>query len=145
VRDHSDIDEMEPPPARPVSLIDGLTDEQWARRRLRREARFRVVFGLVFGFAVALLASWHWMLFPARYVAAAGLVFLGSMLLFATLFARRRDDEAMEYAQWVAFTEWKFAQSLPWWLIASVAAIALVLAAVLCVVVVLAMLARGAG
>jgi hypothetical protein len=143
VRDHPDIDEIERPLAPPPSLIDGLTDEQWAERRLRGASRFRIAFGIVFGFAVALVASWHWMLFATRYVAAAALLFVGSMLLFATLFARRRDHEAMEYAQWVAFTEWKFAQSLPWWLVAAIAALALVLALALCVVAVLAMLSRG--
>jgi hypothetical protein len=121
VRDRPDVDEIEAPLPPPPSLIDGLTDEEWAARRIHREARFRIVFGLLFGLAVGLLAIWHWGLFGVRLHFAASLVVSGSMVLFASLFARRRDQDALDYAGWLALTEWKLFESLPWWLIAALA------------------------
>ena len=121
MRDRPVFGDIEPPSRAPSSLVDGLTDEQWAERRLRREARFRVGFGLVFGLAVGLAAIWHWRLFGVRLQLAAALVVSGSMVLFAALFARRRDQDALDYAGWLAFTEWKLVESLPWWAIAAVA------------------------
>ena len=37
------------------------------------------------------LATWHWMLFDARFAKALALMVVGCVVLFATLFARRRD------------------------------------------------------
>jgi hypothetical protein len=116
VRDRPGFDELEPP-AREPARLDGLTEEEWAARRLRRERLFRAIFGLAFGFGVAVLAIWHWGLFQPRMRVASAFVIAGSMILFATLFARRRDDEALDYAGWIAFPEWKAVEKMPWWMI----------------------------
>ena len=118
MRDRPDLDEIELP-AREPTPINGLTDAEWARRRLRREWIFRVFFGLAFGFVVAVLAIWHWGLFLPRMRLASILVIGGSMILFATLFARRRDEQALDYAGWLVLTEWKAVEKMPWWMIIS--------------------------
>ena len=120
MRDRPGFDELELP-AREPTRIDGLTDAEWAERRLRRERLFRVFFGIAFGFVVAVLAIWHWGLFLPRMRLASALVIVGSMVLFATLFARRRDDQALDYAGWIAFTEWKAVERMPWWMIIGIA------------------------
>ena len=125
MRDRPGFDELEVPQPAPTR-VDGLTDAEWAERRLRRERLFRVVFGLAFGFVVAVLAIWHWGFFLPTMRLAAVLVVAGSMILFATLFARRRDHEALDYAGWIAFTEWKAAEKMPWWMIISLAVMLLV-------------------
>jgi MFS superfamily sulfate permease-like transporter len=141
VRDRPSFDDLEAP-AREASRIDGLTDEEWARRRLRSETRFRIAFGAVFGVVVALLATWHWMLFDARFAQALALVVVGCVVLFATLFARRRDYDALDYAQWIGLPEWKFLEKLPLGLLAAIVAAALALAIALAVIVLGAALSR---
>jgi len=121
MRDRPEFVELEPPPARPTR-IDGLTNEQWAARRLARERRWRIGCGLLLGLLVGLFAIWHWGFLGERFRIAAGLVVVGSMVLFAALFARRRDAEALDYAAWIAFTEWKLVEKMPWWMIAAIGA-----------------------
>jgi hypothetical protein len=121
VRDRPDLDELPEPPPRPTRTA-GLTDGEWAARRLRGEMRFHIAFGLVFGLAVGMLAVWHWGFLAVRFRLAATLVVVGSMVLFAALFARGRDADALDYAGWVAFTEWKAVEKLPWWAIAALGA-----------------------
>ena len=126
MRDRPGFDELEPPAPRP-SRTDGLTDAQWAERRLRSERRFRFVFGVVFGLAVGLFAVWHWGFFANKYQLADALIVGGSVVLFATLFTRKRDEQALGLAAWISFTEYKAAERLPWWIIATVAATLFVL------------------
>ncbi|MBC8024032.1 MAG: hypothetical protein H7Y14_12980 [Burkholderiales bacterium] len=122
MRDRPDVDELAAPPSRPARRIDGLTDGEWAERRLRRDLWFRIAFGLMFGLGVGFFSIWHWGFLASRFRVAAVLVVLGSMVLFAALFARRRDTEALGYAGWIAFTEWKALENLPWWMIAALGA-----------------------
>jgi hypothetical protein len=113
-----------------------MTDAEWAERRLRSERRFRFVFGGVFGLVVGLYAVWHWGFLANRYQLADALIVGGSMVLFATLFTRRRDEQALGLAAWISFTEWKAAASLPWWVIAASAATLFVVVFLLGVVLV---------
>jgi hypothetical protein len=141
VRDRPDLDELEPPPVRP-SKIDGLSDEEWARRRLRGDTLFRVAFGAVFGLMVALLASWHWMLFDKRLIHALSLLVVGCIVLFATLFARRRDHDAMDYAQWIGLPEWKVFEKLPMSVLLAIMAAGVAMAVVVAAIVLGAALSR---
>lgn len=136
MREGPTFDEREPPPPRPQRPIDGLTDAQWAAKVRRSERNFRIVFGLVFGLLTALVAIWHWL--PQReFLWPAALVVLGSMLLFAALFAARRDEEAIGYAGWMMLPEWKAFERLPGWAAAAVWAATLGLALALGVAIVL--------
>jgi hypothetical protein len=117
MRERPSFDDFVEPPARVLPPLDGETDEQWAERVRRSERNFRFGFGLVFGFLVGAATVLHWFAglqtpWPALMVVS------GCMLLFAALFARRRDNEALAYAGWLALPEWMFAESLPWWAIA---------------------------
>lgn len=113
MRQKPSFDDLEAPPPsdRP---FHGLTDAEWAARVARRERTFRALCGVIFGFVVGVLGVWHWLL-AFRTQFAAFLVIGGSMLAFAALFARRRDEAAMGLAGWILLPEWKFVQALPWW------------------------------
>jgi hypothetical protein len=113
---------MEAPAPPEPSRIDGLTDEEWAARRIRSEVRLRFLFGLGFGLAVAALAIWHWGFLVMKYRFAAAFVAIGSVILFPMLFARRRDAEAFGLAGWIVFAEWKAVERMPWWLMMALAA-----------------------
>ena len=113
MRDKPSFDDLEAKPA-PQRRFRGLTDAEWAARVARRERTFRALCGVIFGFVVGVLGVWHW-LFALRTQLPALLVIGGSMLAFALLFARRRDEEAMGLAGWILLPEWKFVQALPWW------------------------------
>jgi hypothetical protein len=136
LRDKPSFDDLEPPVI-VTTPIDGLSDEEWAERRIRRERRARMAWGLAFGLCVGLLSAWHWGLVGPRLAAAALLVIGGSMLLFALLFAQHRDDEALGLAAWIAFPEWKLVESLPWWAFAMIFAIVLAILMLLAAVVVI--------
>ena len=118
MRERPGFDEIEAPA--PAPRAEGLSDEEWARRRLRREWVARAIFGLVFGLAVGLVSIWHWGFLGVRYGGAGALVLAGCMVLFAALFVRRRDDRALDYAGWIALPEWKVVDSLPWWAMAAI-------------------------
>ena len=135
MREGPTFDEREPAPPRPQRPIDGLTDAQWAAKVRRSERNFRIVFGLVFGLFTAVVAIWHW-LPQGEYLWPAALVVGGSMLLFAALFAGKRDEEAIEYAGWMMLPEWKVFERLPGWAVAAVwgATLGLGLALVLAIV-----------
>lgn len=129
MRDKPSFDDIEPP-APSASRLNGLTDAEWAAREARRERIFRAVCGVVFGLVVGTLGVWHWLL-AFRTQFAALLVIVGSMLAFALLFAKRRDEEAMGLAGWILLPEWKFVQALPWWAFALAWLVAAALFAVL--------------
>jgi multisubunit Na+/H+ antiporter MnhB subunit len=129
------FDDLEPP-AVEGSPIGGLTDAQWVARRERSERNFRILFGAIFGAAVGLLSMWHWGFLRPRAGLPALLVLGGSMLLFAALFAQRRDNEALGHASWIVFPEWNLAARMPWWAIVALLATALALLAILAAVVV---------
>jgi hypothetical protein len=113
------FDHLEPPQA-PGALIGGLTDEQWVKRRERKELCLRIVCGVIFGGIVGLLSIWHWGVVRSRSDLGTLLVIGGSMLLFAALFAQRRDDAAMGHAAWILFPEWSLIERLPWWAIVAI-------------------------
>ena len=46
------------------------------------------------------------------------LVVTGCAILFAKLLAQRRDEEALEHAQWILLPEWYLVEKLPVWLLA---------------------------
>lgn len=130
MRDKPSFDEWEelhPPPKR---RHEGLTDGEWAERWRRSERNFRIVFGVFFGFAVGVGSVWHWLVGRVTF-AAALLVVAGCMLLFAALFARKRDADALEYAAWILLPEWKFFERLPAWAAACVLATAALLFVIL--------------
>ena len=131
------FDVLEPPKAE-GSPIDGLTDAQWVQRREKRERNFRIVCGVIFGGVVGLLSIWHWGVVRSRSGLGTLLVIGGSMLLFAALFAQRRDDDALGHAAWILFPEWSLAERLPWWVIVAILATGVALLSVLTAVVVLA-------
>ena len=131
------FDELEPPPAS-TSPIDGLTDVQWVARREKRERHFRIVCGVIFGGVVGLLSIWHWGVVRSRSGLGTLLVIGGSMILFATLFAQRRDNEALGHAAWIIFPEWSVVERLPWWAIVSILATGVAVLAILVVVILLA-------
>jgi hypothetical protein len=60
----------------------------------------------------------------------------GSMLLFATLFAQRRDNEALGHAAWIIFPEWSMVERLPWWAIVAILATGVALLFVLATVII---------
>ena len=120
-----------------TSLVDGLSDAQWVARRERRERYFRIVCGVIFGGVVGLLSVWHWGVVRSRSGLGTLLVIGGSMLLFAALFAQRRDGEALGHARWIMFPEWSLMERLPWWAIATILAIGVLLLFTLAGVVVL--------
>ena len=130
------FDDLEPPPA--GSPIDGLTDAQWVARGERRERAFRIVCGIVFGGVVGLLSIWHWGAVRSRSDIGTLLVIGGSMLLFAALFAQRRDDEALGHAAWIVFPEWSLLERLPWWAVVAVLATGVAVLFVLAALIVLA-------
>jgi hypothetical protein len=134
MRDKPSFDDLEPPAVTPTP-IDGLSDEQWAERRLRKERVVRIACGIALGCFLGMLSVWHWGLLHGRSRLPALMVLGGSVVLFASLFAQRRDDEALDYAGWIAFPEWKIFESLPWWVIAMIFSIALATLMVLATVV----------
>ena len=120
MRDKPSFDDLEPPPI-VTTPIDGLTDEQWAARLERRERRWRMAFGAVFGAVIgtaALFPAWPWILARARPTLSFLLVVTGCAILFAKLLAQRRDEEAVEHAQWILLPEWYLVEKLPVWLLA---------------------------
>ena len=129
------LDELEAP--RLDSPIDGLTDAQWVARRERRELAVRIAGGLIFGGVVGLLSVWHWGVVRSRSGLGTALVIGGSMLLFAALFAQRRDDAALGHAAWILFPVWSAIERLPWWAIFALLAIGVLLLFTLAIVVVL--------
>ena len=131
------FDVLEPPQAED-SPVDGLTDAQWVKRREKRERNFRIVCGVIFGGVVGLASVWHWGVVRSRSGLGTLLVIGGSMLLFAALFAQRRDNETLGHAAWILFPEWSLAQRLPWWAIVAVLAIGVALLFTLAAVVLLA-------
>ena len=86
-------------------------------RREKGERHFRILFGVIFGGVVGLLSVWHWGIVRSRSGFGTILVIGGSMILFAALFAQRRDNEAMGHASWIVFPEWSVVERLPWWAI----------------------------
>ena len=119
--DKPSFDDVEPPPI-VTTLIDGMSDEQWAARLARRERRWRMAFGAVFGAAVgtaALFTAW-----PRTPWMQPGVPFLvvvaGCAILFAVLFAQRSDEEALERAKWILLPELYLVDKLPVWLLALV-------------------------
>jgi len=110
------------PASGPPSRINGLTDAEWVARRERRERFFRIVCGVAFGGVVGSLSIWHWGFLRLRSETGTLLVVGGSMLLFATLFAQKRDDAALGHAKWILFPEWALAERLPWWAIVAILA-----------------------
>jgi hypothetical protein len=131
------FDELGPPPASGAPL-HGLTDVQWAARGERRERNFRIVCGVIFGGIVGMLSTWHWGAVSSRSDWGTFLVIGGSMLLFAALFAQRRDHEAVGHAAWIVFPEWSLLQRLPLWAIVAVLLTGVGIFAALAVVVFLA-------
>ncbi len=115
-----------------------MTDAQWVARREKGERNFRIVFGVIVGAAVGLLSVWHWGIVRSRSGLATLLVIGGSMLLFAALFAQRRDNEALGHAAWIIFPEWSVAERLPWWAIVAILATGVALLAILAAMVLLA-------
>ena len=97
-----------------ASPVDGLTDAQWVARREKKERTFRIAFGVIFGGVVGLLSVWHWGVVRSRSGLGTLLVIGGSMLLFAALFAQRRDNDALGHAAWIIFPEWSLMERLPW-------------------------------
>jgi hypothetical protein len=136
LRDKPTFDELEPPVV-VTSLIDGLTDEQWADQRLRAERNLRIACGVVLGCFVGLFSIWHWGLARSHFGVAPLLVLGGSMILFGALLAQRRDDEALDYAGWIAFPEYKFFEALPWWVIGMIVATALAMLVMLVAIIVI--------
>jgi hypothetical protein len=131
MRQGPSFDELVEPAPGPARPLDGETDEEWAARVRRSERNFRFGFGLAFGFLVGAATVLHWFA-GLRSPWPAAMVIAGCMLLFAALFARRRDNEALNYAGWLALPEWKLAETLPW---GAIACIWLVAAAILAVAV----------
>ena len=130
------FDELEPPSAE-GSPVDGLTDAQWVARREKQERAFRIACGVIFGGVVGLLSVWHWGVVRSRSGLATLLVIGGSMLLFAALFAQRRDHEALGHAAWIIFPEWSAVERLPWWAIVAILATGVALLFMLTAVIVL--------
>ena len=129
MRDKPSFDDLEAKAA-PQSRFRGLTDSEWAARVERRERTFRALCGVIFGFVVGVLGVWPW-LSALRTQLPALPVIGGSMLGFAALFARRRDEEAMGLAGWIMLPEWKVGQAVPWWAFA----VAWLMGAAACVLV----------
>ena len=128
------------PPNSEGARINGLTDAQWVARREKSERNFRVVFGVIVGAAVGLLSVWHWGVVRSRSGLGTLLVIGGSMLLFAALFAQRRDNEALGHASWIIFPGWSVVERLPWWAIGAILATGVALLAILAGVVLFARL-----
>jgi hypothetical protein len=124
VREKPSFDDIELPPV-VTTPIDGMTDEQWAARLDRRERRWRMAFGAVFGTVVGTLALfpvWPWTLWRVRPGLSFLFVVAGCAILFAALFAQRRDHEALEHARWILMPEWYLVEKLPVWVLALVLA-----------------------
>jgi hypothetical protein len=136
LRDKPSFDDLEPPVI-VTTPIDGMSDEEWAERNLRGERRVRVAFGIAIGLFIGLVSILHLRLLSSRSALPALLVVSGCMLLFAVLFAQRRDDEALGHAAWIAFPEWSLVESLPLWTIAMVFSIAVAVLLLLVVVAVI--------
>jgi hypothetical protein len=136
LRDKPSFDDVEPAVI-VTTPIDGLTDAQWAERRIRGERRVRFALGLAFGLFIGLVSIWHWGLWERRTALAALLVISACMLLFALLFVQRRDDDALDYAAWIVLPEWKLVESLPWWMIVLIFSVALVVLMLLVGVIVI--------
>ena len=118
MRDRPAFHEVEPPMV-VTSVIDGMTDKQWAAGNERRGARYSRVMatiaGVVVGFFFGILAVSRLDPEARHFWLAFGLVMGGSVLLFVTLFLTGRESE-FELALWLVAPEMKALQSLPWWL-----------------------------
>lgn len=129
MRDKPSFDDVEPPSI-VTTPIDGLSDAQWAARLERRERRWRMAFGALFGAGVgtfAVFPSWPWVVSRARPGLSFILVVTGCAVLFAALFSQRRDDEALEHAQWILMPEWYLVEKLPMWSLVLILSVGLAL------------------